>query len=791
MTRFNQPVDAETPSQIFPVSAPADPGRRSVMQIVWSRRLIVLITMLVLTAGSFAYVQLATPIYMSGARMQVQQEVPKALAPDEVTGQTDSRTRLYTECEIIRSTQVLNDALQSPGIADLATFKSEPKKSLEYLIKHVTATVGKQDDLVTVTFESEFSEDVPRIVAAIVNAYMSFQSHNRQDTARAVLTILDREKSVRDGILNGSLQAMLNFRKEHSEIGFGGDKGNIIVQRLERLSNALTEAELTLVEAKADHDALAAIQGGLSEVSPTTAPSGAATTGPATTRPAATSAPAAHVRATSGPATTGPAGDASRKEGDKAAQIRRFFEAKRAGGKFYIGGQDESSRLQGELNDLQLKLEALKRDYPASNPAVQTVESSIKTISQQIIERENQAASMEVAMVEQDYQSAQDRMVYVASAYGKQLKEAQRLNQTMTEYAPLESAYDQSKKLVEAIDNQLRQLNMTQDVGAINIRLIEPCSKPEKPYKPDKLRVVGICCGLGLLLGLGLAMLWDWRDPRLIGAEQMSAAVGVPVMAMLPELKTKRGQVAADFGRSVLEFPRSPVAEGYRGLRTSLILGMADAKAKTLLVTSPGSQEGKSTLISNLAVAMAQAGQRTLVLDADFRHPKQHEIFKVSNESGLSTLLQNGQDFEKAVLPSGQAGLDILPAGPTPSQPSELLGGRAFLEMIRKLGERYDLVLIDSPPVTAVADSLILSARSDVTLLVLRAEHSHRNLAEETRKSLAGVGANVCGVVVNGVSAKKLRRNYYTDYSAAGVVPANAAADPFAIGTGGDGEEKA
>jgi capsular exopolysaccharide synthesis family protein len=255
-------------------------------------------------------------------------------------------------------------------------------------------------------------------------------------------------------------------------------------------------------------------------------------------------------------------------------------------------------------------------------------------------------------------------------------------------------------------------------------------------------------------------------------------------------LKTKRGRAEADFGRSVLEFPRSPVSEGYRGLRTSLILGMADIKAKTILVTSPGSQEGKSTLISNLAVAMAQAGQRTLVLDADFRHPRQHEIFKVANDSGLSTVLQSGQDFEKYILHSEQAGLDILPAGPPPSQPSELLGGRTFLELVRKLGERYDLVLIDSPPVTAFADSLILSARSDVTLLVLREEHSHRNLAEETRKSLAGVGANVCGVVVNGVSPKKLRHGYYTDYSATGPEPANPA-DPFAIETAQSGKDKA
>jgi capsular exopolysaccharide synthesis family protein len=777
MTRFNQQVAAEN----LPQMLPAESGRRSVLQVVWSRRMIVLLTILVLTVGSFAYVELATPVYLSGARIQVQQAMPsKLVAPDEATGQTDTRTRLYTECEIIRSTQVLNAALQAQGNADLATFRSDPKKSLDYLIKHVTVTVGKQDDLITVAFESEFPDDIPRIVNAIVTSYTEFQSLHRRETAREVLAILNREKTVRDGDLTGSLQAMLNFKKEHSELGFGGgERGNIIVQRLERLSNAMTEAELSLLEAKADHDALAAIQGGSSDVSAAVTPT------------AVTDWLSAMTSYTGRQATSAPAVDPGRKDVDKAAQIRRFLETKRATGKVVVGaGQDETGRLQAELSDLQLKLETLKREFPASNPAVQTVESSIKTISQQIIDHENQAAALEVAIVEQDYKSAQERMAHISAAYDKQLKEAQRLNQTMIQYAPLESAYEQSKKLVEIIDNQLRELNMTEEVGAMNIRPIEPCSRPEKPYKPDKPRIVGVCCGVGLLLGVGLAMLRDWRDPRLTGAEQISAVVGAPVMAMLPEQKTKRGQVEGNFGRSVLEFPRSPVAEVYRGLRTSLILGMADIKAKTILVTSPGPKEGKSTLISNLAVAMAQAGQRTIVLDADFRQPSQHEIFKISNDSGLSTALQNGQDYEKAIIPSEQPGLDILPAGPIPAQPSELLGGRAFLEIVRKLSEKYDLVLIDSPPVTAVADSLILSARSDVTLLVLRAGQSHRNLAEETRKSLAGVGANVCGVVVNGVSPKKLRHGYYSDYSA---TPAEAVIpeEPFAIDTAQDGKGKA
>jgi capsular exopolysaccharide synthesis family protein len=756
MTFLDKYPATEGLPQTTAMGGPAGGHRRGVLQVIWSRRLIVLISTLVLTVASFVYVELAPPTYLSGARIQVEgaRALPKALMPDE-NGQADSRNR-YTDCEIIRSTQVLNDALNSlkTAIPPIQTFAGDPKNSLNYMVKHVTATVGKQDDLITITFESEYPDDIPRVVDAIANAYIDFQTTHRRDIAREVLTILQREKNVRDGDLSSSLQAMLNFKEKHPELGFGGDKGNIILQRLERLSTALTEAEFAMVEAKSDHDALVAIMG--SSRTDATSVSGGMVDWLRNIDPTA------WIGSTSGP-TTAPAGKED--EMDRATRIRLFFETKRAAGKMVAGGQDDVGRLQAELNDLQFRLEALKREYPASSPAVQSVESSIKTVRQQIVDREAQAAALQVAIVEQQYKSAQDRLTHIAAEYDKQLKEAQRLNQTMVQYAPLESAYEQSKKLVEIIDDQLRGLNMTDEVGAMNIRKIEPAARPDKPYKPDKPRIVGVSCAVGLLLGVGLAMLWDWRDPRLSGVEEIAAATGLSVMAMLPEMKLKRGQEEFDFGRNVLQFPHSPASEAYRGLRTTLMLGMDGDKARTILVTSPGAQEGKSTLVSNLAVAMAQAGQRTLVLDADFRKPRQHELFNVSNELGLSAILQNGGSLEKSIVPSAQAGLDILPAGPTPLQPSELLGGRAFLELLRTLGERYDQILIDSPPVTAVSDSLILAARSDATLLVVRIEQSHRNLAEEACKSLLGVGARMCGVVVNGVSIKKLHYGYYTDYN--------------------------
>jgi capsular exopolysaccharide synthesis family protein len=239
-------------------------------------------------------------------------------------------------------------------------------------------------------------------------------------------------------------------------------------------------------------------------------------------------------------------------------------------------------------------------------------------------------------------------------------------------------------------------------------------------------------------------------------------------VGVVPLLKGKN--TAAYLGLGILRSSCSQSAEAFRSIRTAITFGMPGG-VRSILVTSPAPGDGKSTLVSNLGISMAQAGQKTLIIDADFRQPQQHAIFGVANEAGLSNLLNNGEDFGKYILKSGAVeGLDLITAGPAPSHPSELLNNAKFAQMIQKLSATYDLILLDSPPVMVVTDSLVLAALSDLTLLVVRAEKTHRRMAEETRDSLAGVGARVFGAVVNGVPASKGRypmRYYYGNAPAA------------------------
>ena len=277
---------------------------------------------------------------------------------------------------------------------------------------------------------------------------------------------------------------------------------------------------------------------------------------------------------------------------------------------------------------------------------------------------------------------------------------------------------------------------------------------------------MGMALVLALMLGVALALSLDWMDHRLRSADEISAILGVPVLGTVPAMSGKDDLTAR--GQKVLQEPSSSVGEAYKTIRTAVYFGVPDGQAKTLLITSPAPGDGKTTLVSNLAIAIAQAGQRTLVLDADFRRPMQHDIFEIENDDGLSSILAGRGNVNELVQHTVVSGLDILVCGPTPPNPSEMLNSQSFANLLNDLCGRYDHILIDSPPLMPVADARILGAMADVTVLVLRAEKSTRKAVEQAREGLLSVGAHILGAVVNNVPHRRGRYGYYGDYGGYG-----------------------
>jgi polysaccharide biosynthesis transport protein len=251
----------------------------------------------------------------------------------------------------------------------------------------------------------------------------------------------------------------------------------------------------------------------------------------------------------------------------------------------------------------------------------------------------------------------------------------------------------------------------------------------------------------GALLGAGLALLRDRFDGRLRSIEEIQTVIGLPILGVVPAMTGRRTAVAR--AMTVHLDPRSVVAEAYRTIRTAIYFSTTGSRCKTILVCSPESGDGKTTSASNLAIAIAQTGRKVLLLDADFRKPTQHKNLDIKDAVGLSSVLVGQETIEHAVQHTGVDGLDILPCGPIPANPSEILNSREFADLVDTLAEKYDHILFDSPPVNLVTDARILAAISDATVMVLRADKSTRKAGEHARNALLAVGARLLGAVVN------------------------------------------
>ncbi|HHV55093.1 MAG TPA: CpsD/CapB family tyrosine-protein kinase [Firmicutes bacterium] len=210
--------------------------------------------------------------------------------------------------------------------------------------------------------------------------------------------------------------------------------------------------------------------------------------------------------------------------------------------------------------------------------------------------------------------------------------------------------------------------------------------------------------------------------------------------------------------------PKSPVAEAYRTLRTNIQFAAVGHALRTLLITSAGPDEGKTTALANLGVAMAQAGSKVLLVNADLRRPALHRLLNRPERVGLTNVLLGTVPLEEAIQPTGIENLSFLGSGPLPPNPSELLGSAAMGEIIARLQEMYDLALFDAPPVVAITDAAVLAPRVDGVILLVRSGHTDREAARQARLNLQRVGARILGVILNDVQMRGGRYGYYYYY---------------------------
>lgn len=368
-----------------------------------------------------------------------------------------------------------------------------------------------------------------------------------------------------------------------------------------------------------------------------------------------------------------------------------------------------------------------------------------------------------VRAAETDLAQAQGEERNLLALFEGTKAEAFEVNKKQIEFDRLKRESDNDRRLYDLVLKRLKDIELSGLLRTSNVRVLDAARPNLVPIRPMLSRALTLAALVGLLVGLGLALLLDLMDNSIFNQTDVEQRIGVPFLGMVPVIPEHKEMVRRDL--YIHEHPKSSVAECCRAIRTNLLFMSPEKSFRTLLVTSTSPQEGKSTSVINFGVAMAQSGNRVLLLDTDMRRPRLHKVFQVPNDVGISSLVVGQGKLEDAVKTTEIPGLYVMPCGPIPPNPAELLHTKAFAELLANASRQFDRVILDSPPIHPVADAVVLSTQVDGVVLVFKAGLTSRTLAKRAVRALRDVKARLYGAILNSIDLDDPKYGgYYTEY---------------------------
>ena len=667
------------------------------------------------------------PIYEATARVEVDRDTPNAFRFNESEQGDDFgdlEDYIITQSKILQSETLAMQTVKSMGLDHLPQFGGRPGKpdkpepagsdaslrrpaALGAFLGGLTIKRVPNSRLLDVTFEATDPVLAARVVNAHLNNFIEQNFRSRFEAATQASNWMAGQLNEMKIKVENAEDARLEYEREN-QIWTIDEKSDISTQKLGELEKQLTDAQAERINKEA------------------------------------------------------------------------VYQLAQSGNYDAIAAVRESAVIQDILKQ-QTTLSAAYTDavsqYGPKFPKVLRIQAQLKDLDQ-LITREKLNIGNQV---EADYRGSRQRELLLKEALDEQKGEVNQTAEKLVQYNILKREADTNKQLYDGMLQKLKEAGITAGLRSSNIRIVDPALIPGGPSRPSKARNILLSIVVGFLGGIGLALLREYLDNTVKTPDDIETLARLPSLAVVPALSNSSGKrrgrfskflktsvVTSKEGRAELishNMPQSQMSEAFRALRTSLLLSQADHPPQVILMTSALPREGKTTAAVNLAVTLAQLGDKTLLVDADLRKPGINRALSLvdGKHAGLSSYLAGVSSLDLITVPHPAiSNLEAIPTGPIPPNPADLLSSRRLTELIAELRGRYKFVVIDSPPIMAATDAVILSVLVDGVLLVVRSGETPKEAFTRTRDLLVGVKCHMLGVVLNAVDASS--PDYYYSY---------------------------
>jgi len=775
-----------------PVTRPAQ-RQIDLGQLAWTRKGLLILTLLLGVAGGYFYFRSQDPIYQSQATVQIVEPFTKNLPVSGVDAFSDRNT-LENEIVVMRSEHVLTHAAELGSLHELPQFAGMPSTAIAAYLsgtRDLTVTpaiAGNGANVFNVSFKSTDASGAQRIVQAVIDAYARYLRDQQTNVGEETLSLI---QEARGEVLSKleSLEAEYDKFARTSALVYRDGKITSI-HREHAESYLLQKQRLMIDRDKIQSRYDAAIRGFKAGV------------------------PVESLLLAMGSGSDAALKEVEMQRANQASINRTQLLAQMR--------QETESRAERMRETMLMPLELQARQFAdqfgSGHPSVRSIEDNIKTVTEliektaageeelkqkwqaAIAEAEAQANSetgeapepqerlaarlknqlyFTLQAMQQELRALEDQLQVVATAYDREIKAAQAEGTAETNLQRLQRDISRQQGLYDRIVARLDEVNIMS--GADGLRLVL-LNSPKRGIQiaPSLSRSLIMAGMLGLMCGFALAYLLELTDLSYHSAEQISEHLQTPVIGQLQLAKRrKRPAELADvtFSDELHTFfhPKTSLAEGFRAIRTALFFSNQKGDHKILQVTSAIPGEGKTTVASNLAVSIAQSGKSVLLIDADLRRPRVETVMGIECEQGLAWILDEmkrtgvstsagvGELLGEVIHDTAVENLSVITAGDPPDDPAELLASSRMDRLMEAVRSRFDLVIIDTPPLLAVTDPSNVAPRVDSVLMVVRLNKGARPNAARAMRMLETLEANVVGVVVNGVGSRHAGRYGYYD----------------------------